>query len=401
MQSFCTKYIQERKEKKMKRNLLLLAALAAAVVLFSCDVNVNTGNNPNPNPNPNPSGTPDFDNHYTDNSYSILVRNGTNQRLVAFKNELSINAMIGGILPNANNHGLPKDPALWTASAAITMILITEAQFNANKSNLNALRYSPFTRVSVFYNHGGDNSKVYEIDGSLGGPNELRVINDSRSIDVELRVGGPAGPTLGYAPSGMIETNFKMNDGNYIVCPVFRRYNQARDLWETVYPQGTGSGTAWSYSFSFGEGHSSEIMNLKTQLQNTSFSTGAAWVYILNQTTSGGVRFMEGTNYIYRTATGLEQVAAGTPRTFQVNMPNVGNNFATSMEVTNWRFGPPQMQFPLQKSSTDTTELGSKTIEAGKMYTIVVTGDYNNDGRVRAWISAETDINADELGGQW
>ena len=44
---------------------------------------------------------------------------------------------------------------------------------------------------------------------------------------------------------------------------------------------------------------------------------------------------------------------------------------------------------------------GAKTIKAGKMYTITVTGDYNNDGRVRAWISAETDINPDELGGKW
>ena len=71
------------------------------------------------------------------------------------------------------------------------------------------------------------------------------------------------------------------------------------------------------------------------------------------------------------------------------------------IEVTNWRFGPPQMQFPLQKSSTDTTEAGSITVEAGKMYTVTVNGDYNNDGSVHAWISAEPDINADELGGQW
>jgi len=110
---------------------------------------------------------------------------------------------------------------------------------------------------------------------------------------------------------------------------------------------------------------------------------------------------MEGTNYVYQTATGLDQVMPGTPRTFQVNMPNVGNNFATSIEVTNWRFGPPQMQFPLQVSATDTTEVTSVTIEAGKMYTITVSGDYNNSGKVSAWISAETDIDADELGGKW
>ena len=138
----------------------------------------------------------------------------------------------------------------------------------------------PFTRVYVFYNKNGDNKAVYEIAEGLGGSNQFKIVNASNSINVELRVNGVAGETIGYAPAGILETTLRLQDGNYNIFPVFKRHNTFRDLVETVYPQGSGSGYSWFQSYSFGEGITSATMNLKALLQSTTFTSGAAWVVV-------------------------------------------------------------------------------------------------------------------------
>jgi len=281
------------------------------------------------------------------------------------------------------------------------LILLTEAQYNANKSNLSSQKNTPFTRVYVFYNKSGDNTAVYEIAEGLGGTNSFEIINASNSINVELRINGVAGETIGYAPAGILNTTLKLQDGNYNIFPVFKRYNRTRDVVETVYPKGTGSNYAWFQSYSFGEGTTSATMNLKSLLQTTTFTSGAAWVYVNNQTTSGGIRFMEGTN-VHRTASGLENIMNGNPRTFQIDMPKAGegNKYADSVVAANWKFGPSGFEVALQTSETDETAVTSLTVERDKMYTVTVTGNHN-DGNLKAWISATTDIPTNELGGSW
>jgi hypothetical protein len=224
-------------------------------------------------------------------------------------------------------------------------------------------------------------------------------VNASNSINIELRLNGVAGETLGFAPAGILETTLRLHDGNFNIFPVFKRYNPVRDLVETVFPQGTGTGFSWFRSYSFGEGVTSATMNLRDLLQGIQFSSGAAWVVIVNQTTSGGVRFVEG-DRIHTTATGLTNIMSGTPRTFQINMPRVGNNYAESIEVFNWAFGAPGFEVPLQTSSSDTTLVTRLEIERDKMYTVTVTGDHNA-GTLRAWISSTTDIPQNELAGIW
>jgi len=381
---------------------VLFAAIAVTILLLLCTA---CGESP-VDPGTTEGGV-DFTSHNV--GYSILVRNNTSERLVAFKGDLRADKLIGGIPAHAtgSGHGLPYDPALFDKTEDFPMILLTEAQYNANKNNLGstALKNAPFTRVYVFFNKGGDNTVVYEIAGGLGGNNEFNIINASTSINVELRLGGPAGETIGYAPAGILETKLKLQDGNYNVFPVFKRYNTFRDVVETVYPQGSGSGYAWFETYSFGEGTNSQTMNLKTLLQSITFELGAAWVYVNNQTAGGGVRFVEG-SYVRKTASGLENTMSGNPRTFQIEMPKVGtNNYATSVSVSNWKFGPTGFEVALQKGDNDATLLGtagytSQTIEQGKMYTINVSGSHNN-GTLKAWISDETTINQNEMGGTW
>ena len=383
--------------KKMKKIGLFTLVISVLFMVFSCDSNDDPDKNKDTNTTTD--NGPDFTSHNTD--YSILVRNNTGERLVAFKGELKAEVLVGGIPAHAQNHGLPRNLTLFDKTEDFPLIILTEAQYNTNKNNLNSQKNTPFTRVYVFYNKSGDNTSVYEIAEGLGGTNSFEIVNASNSINVELRVNGVAGETLGYAPAGILNTTLKLQDGNYNVFPVFKRYNKTRDVVEIVYPKGTGSNYAWFQSYSFGEGTTSAEMNLKTLLQSTTFTSGAAWVYVNNQTTSGGIRFVEGTN-VYRTASGLENIMSGNPRTFQINMPKAGegNKYADSIVVGSWKFGPTGFEVALQTSETDSTAVTTQTIERDKMYTVTVTGSHN-DGNLKAWVSGTTDIPKNELGGTW
>jgi hypothetical protein len=185
-------------EEKMKKTFKFAAACAAALLLAACYITGGWAGN----------GDVDFTSRNTD--YSILVRNNTGKRLVAFKGDLNAGKLIGGIPAHAQNHGLPYSPALFDKTEDFPLILLEEAQYNANKGDLSSQKNSPFTRVYVFYNKSGDNTAVYEIASGLGGANNLEVVNASASINVELRINGPAGETLGYAPAGILNTTLKL-----------------------------------------------------------------------------------------------------------------------------------------------------------------------------------------------
>jgi len=156
----------------------------------------------------------DFTN-YPESSAAFFVRNNTPQRLVAFKGSLDERYKLGGIPASAQNHGIKKNPALFSPTPEdFPMILLTEEQYTKNKGSLSALEFSPFTKVYVFFNSQGENTVRYEISDKLGGEYVLNIANPS-TLNVELRVGGVAGPTLGYAPAGMQTTRLYVGHGGY------------------------------------------------------------------------------------------------------------------------------------------------------------------------------------------
>ena len=380
--------VKRKRDFEMKKFIRYVFLPAAMIFLFSCsDMENSTGTDD--------LGI-DFKNYKDD--YSILVCNNTGERLIAFKGDLLPEKLIGGIPSGNNNHGFRNDPVLFDKTEDFPMILLTEAQYKANKDELNSLKSTPFTRVYVFFNKNGKNDIVYDIANGLGGNNEFKIINASASINVELRLNGTAGQTIGYAPAGILETTLMMHDGDYDIFPVFKRYNVLRDVVETVYPRGSG-GYAWFEGYSFGEGRTTATMNLKELLQNTSFVSGAAWVQVDNQTSSGGIHFIEGTS-LRTTASGLEYIMPGYPTTFQIDMPKIFAAYMDSILVANWKFGPSGLYVELQKGENDGTPLGSLTVERGKMYTVTVSGSHN-DGTLKAWVSETADIPQNELSGIW
>ena len=373
----------------MKQRNWVFGIAIAAVVFLAAGCNILTGGE-----DKNPSGV-DFGSHNT--NYSILVRNKTGENLVAFKGDLQADKLVGGIPAHAQNHGLPGSPALFDKTEDFPLILLTETQYEANKSNLQSQKNTPFTRVYVFFNKNGDNTVVYELAAGLGGNNELSILNSSTSMNIELRLGGVAGETIGYAPAGILETKLKLNDDNYNVFPVFKRYNTFRDVVETVYPK-RADGGPWYTTLSLGDPADGALreytINLRNVLESLTMTSGVAWVYVSNQTSSG-VRFLEGGN-VHKTASGIENVM--TARTFQIDMPKIPgtNNYSDSLVVSNWQFGPTGEEKALQVSADDNAAKGSFSIERDKMYTITVEGSHN-DGTLKAYISAETVIPLDEF----
>jgi hypothetical protein len=349
-----------------------------------------------PDPNKKPySSNVDFENHVTD--YSILVRNNTNQRLVAFKGEPTTQTLIGGIPAGAQNHGLAKKSGMFNVTDSFALVLLTETEYNINKSNLISQKNTPFTRIYIFYNAAGENNVVYTIDGSLGGTNALRIGNPSNSLNIELRKDGPLGEPLGYAPAGSGETTLYLQDGNYNLYPVFVRYNKQRDVKEEVYPKNT-SGYAWSSAASFGDfgefSYHEHYMPMREMMQGLTMTSGTAWVVLDNQT-ADGVRFLEG-SAIKKTLSGLENFPASRQITFQIDMSKIGNNYADSRIVSNWKFGPVNYEVSLQAGQNDTTPVTSLTIDRDKAYTITVTGNHNQ-GTLKAWISDERNIDVSDF----
>jgi hypothetical protein len=366
-----------------------IALLTMVFFAASCDTLTGGGSE-----NENGNGSVDFSHHQTD--YSIKVRNNTGERLVAFKGDLDNAFLIGGIPAHAPNHGLPLNTTLFNDTEDFPMILLTEAQYKAHKNSLQTQKNSPFTRVYVFYNKNGDNSAHYEIAEGLGGDNKLIVIVPKENINVELRIGGVAGETIGYAPKGMLSTNLMLENGDYDIFPVFVRYNKTRDVVERVYPKNSAGTYNWFYPITFDGSNSPQTLPLGDLLKNLRMSSGAAWVVVDNQTTSGAIRFYEG-NKPRITPSGFQGISNGTPITFQIDMNAIpGTNdemiYADSRAVSNWTFGPQGFTVALQKTKTDTTPLGTFNVEKDKMYTITVEGSFLEGGGLNAYISDTTDI---------
>jgi hypothetical protein len=313
---------------------------------------------------------------------------------VAFKGELRTDRLIGGIPAHAQGHGLPKRPDLFDKPEDFPLILLTEQQYVDNKSNLDSQKNTPFTRIYVFYNASGDNTAVYEIAAGLGGTNTLHIVKSSATINVEVRNGGVAGETIGYAAAGILNTVLRLNDGNYDVFPVFKRYNRPRDVVETVFPKAE-NGDPWFQSVSFGEGLEDYEIDINKLLRGLVMTSGSAWVVVDNKTESGGIRFQEG-GTVHKTPTGLENIMQGNPITFQIDMPKVGTTYAESTSGVNWQFGPTGNAVLLQVSANDTTPLTSVTIKGDMMYTITVTGNHNTTG-IHAYISDERPIDTKDF----
>jgi len=347
--------------KKLQKLLVLVLIVGFMVSITGCKDDDGGGKKEE-------SSGVDFTNHLS--GYSIKVQNNTSKKLVAFKNSPNASYLIGGIPGSgANEHGLPKPSGLFTATGDFVLFLVAEEDYIANKSNLSVLANKPFTRIYAYYNANSENYIVYPISEFLGGAKKI-TLNNNTSFNVELRTDGVHGAVLGYAQEGAFNTTFNVDSGNYMVFPVFRKYNSARGEIITVYPKyqgGPGDGKAKFTAFSLTGSKDEEIIDAVDYIgQDVVLKTGSAYLMIINNHSSTGLEFVRGGQPIV-TSTGGRYINRTDSMTFQIDMPKKpGSNdeYLNDLPLSGFQIG----------TAAYKVSLDSHTFQSDKIYRVVVTG---------------------------
>jgi hypothetical protein len=271
---------------------------------------------------------------------------------------------MGGVKAKDSNHGMKKDPALFSATGDFPLVFITEDQYESNKGNLEILNQNPYTRVYAFYNAIGTNTTIYEVSGQFGGVNEL-IINNLSSYTVELRRDGIYGEPLGFAQNGMVNQKFHLETDDYQLFPVFKKYIPNRDIIQSIYPKYT-TGIPKSVSFGFGDENGSlYVLDVKKYLDDDTakMSTGAAYLVINNQSNSG-IRLFKGSTYVTNSG-GIATINNGLAKTFQIDMPVVpGTNvYSSELMIASYAVG----------ENGNTADIGEHTLKVDTIYTVNVT----------------------------
>ena len=306
----------------------------------------------------------DFTSYTTD--YGFRVRNNTSTRLIAFRSTLTIGNILGGVPANANEHGFKKE-IFGNQSADFPVIFITEDQYNANKNNLLVLENTPFTRIYAYYNAVGTNEVVYDINAGLGGQYTLRVV-PSLQHNVELRLNGPQGATLGYVTAEQHDTFFKVNEGFYKIFPVIRKYNQFRNIITShvpKWPEGTlAAGSARSVSIGIGPQDPEGWISINNLLTNIELTTGSAFIIVDNRASSS-VRVFNGSALLLEMR-GTSYINEGQEKMYQVNMAQLQEDkFAQFSNVSTYRIG---------SDLNVAGAIGNHDLEIDKIYRVIVTG---------------------------
>jgi len=355
----------------MKKMLVVKLAILAMVValgfvMVSCELGEGTG---------------DDGVFAASNGDSVKVSNQTKTDLVAFKGSIEKKNLIGGVRAGATNHALKNGSNLGKDPAQFKMIFITGDQYNKGYNKDTAM----FTQMYVFWNGNvGDNSKTYEISQYLGGQYEIQIWNTS-NYDVEFRVGGIAGATLGYAPAGMTQTKLRAGAGDYIVYPIFQRHNTLRDTIDTVVPR-YDNGNAIGWEVEFGTNKLPVSLNLQSALDKMKIQKlGAACVIIDNQAGSG-VRFYQG---LIPMVTPSGNYSIMQQQAFTIDMPTSpdGKSFQASRNISNFKVSNMGFEAPVKDQNGETTF----TLLTDKVYTITVSGDGAQGSLAASINTASTD----------
>jgi len=347
--------------KKINKAVILTLVISALFMVFSCDADDDGSDKKKEDKQGTDSG-PDFTSH---TNYSIRVRNNSGQRLVAFKNELAVDKVIGGI-QTGGPYGLSKD-LFGVNPEAFVLILLTEKQYNDNKSYLKALEQTPFTRMFAFYNSTGTNETIFEISDRLGGNCTIEIQNLSK-LDVEIRLNGIYGETLGYARNNTLRTQLYVNPADYLLFPVFIKYNSVKNEIITVYPKGVNDLPWFTQQQVGADGVSSISFNVTEIINNIHFSTGTAWLIIDNQSTDTAVQLQKG-NVVQLTPMGISSINSGYSRTYQVEMAKVPgtNKYAETANIGSYNVG----------RTGQTLTIGNYDLKVDTIYKVTVTGSAN------------------------
>jgi len=374
----------------MKNLFKMGMALLIVAMLFVVGCEIDKGNGGDNNT----SGI-DFTS-YSGQNASILFRNSTNNRVIAFKSNILEENIIGGIPGNTSLHGIKNDPAFFNSTSAFMVYILTEAQWNAaNKTDfvaLEKLEQAPLTKFYVFYNTNGTNDTLYEISSFLGGTEYKIVIQmptNNSAFNAELRVNGTTGRALGYAQAGSFQTELYIQPNvEFNLFPVFHRYNTVRDILEAVYPVNQVTKYAIQYDIALGGDNGKErvipLGPVLTAAQTNPTTFGVAYIIFENHTTGASMLQITQGQQPVRNSLGISLFS--TSLTYQLNMSRiaVGNpamggteSFSPSVTFGNFGVGLTGQSRPITPKSGGSET--NHTLYDGQVYKVEVFGDQVNE----------------------
>lgn len=364
---------------------LLIALLSSG--FFAC---ANPSNGSNSNSNVvinNGSGNDNSSNNSDDNAstegidftsyptnYAIRVKNNTSNKLVAFKGAPSQRQVIGGIPASGNIHCIKKDPNIFSTTTDFVLYVVTEEDFKKYYQNDPAtLDASPFTMLYAFYNTAVENEEIYQISKKIGGEYQI-IINNGTDYNVELRNMGIEGEIIGYSKGMTFERTFHVTDGEYMIFPVFRKFDKNTGEIISVYPtyaSGDLEGEAKSYEFSLDSETKKKQYNVKDWITGIKFTPSATYIKILNNADQGLQFFTGADSTPVITSTGGKKINTDKYLVYAINMQKLSNNkYEESIVKAGYRVETNRgLKAYLAGDAETTTEY-----KAGYMYTYTITG---------------------------
>lgn len=358
-----------RKEYNGKTLAVVVAALAAVLMLFwaGCTMGTGGGNGSKDDlddkkETESASGV-DYENYGSDN-YVVKVKNNTAKRLVVFKGEPSADTLMGGVPASATNHGLKKNSKMFPDSSDFVLFFVTEEDYLAHKDNLSNLKTKPFTRLYAYYNTNAKNQIVYSVSSDMGGAGKIN-LNNNTPYNVELRKDSIYGEVIGYTAARTINTTFSVEPGDYYIFPVFRKFDKTLNEIVTVYPQDQ-DGDAYVEVLNVTDSKTMEL-NASKWSENVTFTSGYAYLRIKNESETG-ISLYDGANSAPElTSSGGSIINSGNELVYQIPMKKTGDGFKFTSSET-------KSSFKFGNSMKNDYLIESKSYEAGKMYTYVVSG---------------------------
>jgi len=318
--------------KKMKF-LMLLLAVGLMFGLIGCPEETEKEKDPGD------EITVDFTSHET---FSIRVRNNTNQRLVAFKGKPDTANLLGGIPANATNHGLSR--AGFTDSVDFALTLVTEAEFNramAAGGNQALASAEKFNVIYAFYNHNGTNNNVFEINAQSGGAGRL-IMENPTAWNIELRKDAYDGLTLGFIGPFTSTQTLNLDPGEYIFYPVMRRFN--RLLGEIIsvqpaFPDGVIANTPYFRPLRIDETPIPWNFREIAQQATIKMVSGAAFIRVVNNS-SEAIQFFNGI-LPQKTSMMRTYLNPGETMVFQVLFPRNPDDSFSNTHTSDFGVGVP------------------------------------------------------------
>lgn len=360
----------------LKTKKLLAVAFAAmlGLVLVGCPKPTD------PQKEENNSGV-DFTDYAT--NYAITVKNNSTKNMVLFKGEPTQKNVIGGVKASSTSH-IKKDGAYFSNSQDFVVYVVTEDDYIANKDSdtgLQTLTASPYTTFYAVYNTVSQNETVYEISSLLAGKYKI-IVNNGTKYNVELRNKGLNGETLGFSETMSFEKAFHIGQGEYMIFPVFRKFDRTSSEILSVYPtyaSGDPAGEPKSYEFSLDEETTERQFNVKNWVNGIKFNPSAAYIKITNNADQGLQFFTGADSTPLITSAGGKRINTGKSLTYSIDMVRTGNTtFEESVIAAGYRLGTNRIDNIYLNGDAKTTQ----EYKAGYLYSYTVSGDTESGYKV-------------------